>query len=229
MIKAIIFDFDSTLVDYHYSDQSAIKNVLSILPNAVDNTIDYSDFLNTSGEFIIEAFDIGLIKGEEIQKYRLEKTLNFYGFDYREIYLKQYYSVFMNEVKVYDHVEDVLKFLTCSLKLGLLTNLPDVTEQNNRITKSGLKKYFEVIGISGAIGYSKPDKLAFDWIADSLSVNNDECIFIGDSEKYDICGAKNAGMYAIKKVENEVTATEADYYFRSYIHLIAILKDNNFI
>lgn len=225
MIKAIIFDFDSTLVDYHYSDQSAIKNVLSILPNA----IDYYGFLNKSGEFIMEAFDIGLIKGEEIQKYRLEKTLNFFGYDYREIYLKKYYSVYMNEVKVYEYVEDILRFLTSSKRLGILTNLPDVTEQNNRITKSGLKEYFEVIGISGAIGYSKPDKRAFDWIAGSLNVNNDECIFIGDSEKYDICGAKNAGMYAIKKVENEVTATAADYFFKNYIHLKAILKDNNFI
>jgi HAD superfamily hydrolase (TIGR01549 family) len=222
MIKAIIFDFDSTLVDYNYSDQKAIQNVLSLLPP----TINHHEFFNISGDYISEAYDIGLQKGKEIQKYRLEKTLNFYGYNYSDVFLTKYYDVFMKEVKVYDYVEETLLLFSSFFKIGLLTNLPDTIEQNDRITGSGLRKYFDIIGISGEIGYYKPDKKAFDWVAKALNVNNNECIFIGDSEKYDIIGAKNAGMFAIKKIDKFVSDTIAEYSFKNYYELVSLFHKN---
>jgi len=43
MINTIIFDFDSTLVDYHHSDSQAIDRVISLLPGKLDR----ENFLNT--------------------------------------------------------------------------------------------------------------------------------------------------------------------------------------
>lgn len=218
MIKAVIFDFDSTLVDYHYSDDKAIEEVVALL----STTIDYSDFLNTSGIFIEEAFDNGLVNGEDIQKYRLTKTLNHYGHTYNDLYLKKYFDVFMNDIRVYDDVIATLTFLSPWIKLGLLTNAVDAIEQNSRIRNSGLMDYFEVIAISGEIGYYKPDRRAFDWVSDNLKTKNSECLFIGDSEKHDITGAKQAGMRTAKKIYN-TEETQADYFFANYNDLITLL------
>ena len=49
------------------------------------------------------------------------------------------------------------------------------------------------------VGKYKPDVEAFYEIAERMNVECKETIFIGDSEKHDIIGAKNAGMFAIKK------------------------------
>ena len=43
-------------------------------------------------------------------------------------------------------------------------------------------------------GIEKPNRRMFDMIATKLGVKNDEVIYVGDSYKKDIMGAKNAGM-----------------------------------
>jgi HAD superfamily hydrolase (TIGR01509 family) len=67
---------------------------------------------------------------------------------------------------------------------------------STRFPNEELRRYFDVIVESGAIGYAKPDIEAYELTAKALGVELDECVMIDDRAEY--CrGAQAAGMQAI--------------------------------
>ena len=225
MLDSIIFDFDSTLVDYHYSDTQALNRVVDMLPIKIDN----DQFRNKSGEIICQLYDQGLRLGSKVHKERLKITLDFFEIDWCESYLKEYLEVYINETKPYEFVFEFLDSLNGKIKIGLLTNSMDSFEQRARIKKSELSHYFDVVCIASEIGSYKPNREAFEITLRKLNASADNSVFIGDSEEYDIKGSKSAEMIAIKKDNKIVRPTIADYRFSDYRELNEILKilENN--
>jgi len=220
MINTIIFDFDSTLVDYHHNDSQAIDRVISLLPGKVDR----EEFLEHSGKVIRQFYCDGKKLGSGIHEARLRKTVSDFGFEWQEIYLAEYLAVYLGAVKVYDGVFDLLDKLKGRVKIGLLTNSTDAREQRIRIEKSGLSHYFDQIAVAAETGLFKPDAAAFESIVNSLKSCKEHSLYIGDSEEFDILGAKNAGLKTVKKVKSLDCITVADDKFTDYIQLAEILK-----
>lgn len=220
MINAIIFDFDSTLVDYHFSDSQAIDRVISLLPGKVNR----DDFLEHSGEIIRQFYCIGEHLGSGIHEARLRKTVADFGFAWQKIYLAEYLAIYLGEVKVYDGVFDLLDKLKDRVKIGLLTNSTDAREQRIRIEKSALSHYFDRIDIAAETGLFKPYAAAFESMVNNLKSCKEQALYIGDSEEFDILGANNAGLKTVKKVISMNHLTVADDKFTDYLQLAEILK-----
>jgi HAD superfamily hydrolase (TIGR01549 family) len=223
MIRAVIFDFDSTLVDYYKSDRNGIYALTSILPIKVDP----NDFWEKSGDILVDIYKDGIV-GSDVHYERIKRTIAAYGIAWKADYVTTYLESYLAEVFVYDGVFRLMKYLKEKVKIGLLTNASDPMEQRKRIKASGLKDFFDAISISEETKKYKPDKEAFEEILDKLSVKNREAIYVGDSEKYDIEGAKNAGLLAFKK-GSVVLQTKADYVFTEYEDLIGVLKYKYYI
>ncbi len=66
----------------------------------------------------------------------------------------------------------------------------------NKLKKSKIHKYFEYIAVSSDIGYMKPHPYIFKQTLSNFDLNNN-AIYIGDTYKQDIIGAKNTGIKAI--------------------------------
>jgi putative hydrolase of the HAD superfamily len=65
-----------------------------------------------------------------------------------------------------------------------------------RFSQDELNILFDVVVESGAIGFTKPDKNAYLYVAEKLGVTPSECVMIDDRE--DFCaGAEAAGMSSI--------------------------------
>ena len=220
MIKAILFDFDSTLVDYPHGDTLALRKVLerSGLSVSLDEFRDYS------GDVLRAIYDNKTILRQNIHAYRLQETMRHFGGTWKDEYLSDYFAVYLNTVKVYDGVNELLVTLKPKYKLGLLTNSNDLPEQKARISASKLSLHLDSIGIAVEIGCFKPNPEAFLWVADKLGVPAAECLFIGDSETYDIVGAQNVGMKTLKKVRDKSDATVADDLFITYSELGDLLN-----
>ena len=219
MPDAVIFDFDSTLTDYHATDSKAISAVVALLPEQVNG----SAFLERSGEIIRDFYNSGLRLGSEIHQRRLEQTVAEFGFDWQNEYLDTYLAIYLNETRLYADVLETLQNLQGKTRLGMLTNSTDICEQQTRIRNSGIAGYFDSICIAAEIGCFKPDKKSFLTVLEQLGARAENSIFIGDSEEYDILGAKNAGMLAIKKDNGQLRPTAADYRFSCYSELKSLL------
>ena len=196
MAEAVIFDFDGTMADFENTDTECLKLILKqtgaevIADSFVSRAIDH-----------IMCFH-GLVDSDEIDPltlhlYRLSKTFRDFNIPWDDSYVDTYKELLLERTIPYPGIEQILKTLLGKVKLGILTNAYDPVLQMKRIRATGLAEYFNKIQISGEQKYSKPDPRAFNLIADNLGVDSRKCIFIGDSKKYDIEGARAAGMQAI--------------------------------
>jgi putative hydrolase of the HAD superfamily len=211
MFKAVLFDFDSTLVDYRYGDYLAIEKVrqragLNIEPNI---------FYEASKKILYKLYENPNSACIDVNEVRIKKLLNDYNVNWNKQYLDDYYKIYLSTVLIYDGVNHLLGSLKNIVKIGLLTNSIDSNNQRQRIKASKIDHYFSEIGIANEIGYWKPDPESFSWLARKLNVRNEECIFVGDNEKIDIEGARKANMFTIKRnrkdKDNEKTIAERSF------------------
>ncbi len=105
---------------------------------------------------------------------------------------KSYYANHLTDkTTIYDGIVDLLKELKKKYKLGILSNKKDsaVKELNNHFFGNIFDfAYGERDGIK-----RKPDREAIDLIMREYNINNDEILYIGDSE-VDIIFSKNADI-----------------------------------
>jgi putative hydrolase of the HAD superfamily len=196
LAEAVIFDFDGTMTDFENTDTECLKLILkqtgaeanadSFVTRAVDHIIRFHD--------LVESDEIDPLT---LHQYRLSKTFQDFGIPWDYSYVDTYKELLLERTMPYPGIEHILKSLAGKVKLGMLTNAYDPVLQIKRIRATGLADYFNEIQISGEEKYSKPDPRAFKIIAGKLGVDPKKCIFIGDSKKYDIEGARAAGMMAI--------------------------------
>ncbi len=100
-------------------------------------------------------------------------------------------------VKPFDESTRVIKQLSKSHRLGLISNThyPSLVYQN--LAKAGLNNSFEVIVTSVEFGIKKPDRRIFEHAASLMGIKTGSCIYVGDDPKDDYEGAINTGMEAL--------------------------------
>jgi len=196
LVEAVLFDFDGTLVDFENTDIECLNLIhrktgaevdsKSFIDRAIDHTMCFHDLVDSAETDPLT-----------MHQYRLSNTFQDFGIPWNDSYVDAYKQMLLERTNPHPGIEEILKSLSGRVKLGILTNAYDPVLQMKRIKATGLADYFNEIQISGEEKYSKPDPRAFKMIADNLGVDSKNCIFIGDSKKYDIEGALAAGMQAI--------------------------------
>lgn len=196
MIKAVVFDFDGTLVDFENTD---ILCLLQILKDTGSNS-NSKEFIDRAVIHILNFHDL-VISGQRnpltLHQFRLSRTFSDFRIPWDEYYVERYRRLLVESTVPYSGITNLLGDLFGKVKLGILTNAYDPVMQMRRIRAAGLLDYFDEIQISGEEEFFKPDPRAFQKIARNLGVSEEECVFIGDSQRYDIDGALAAGMQGI--------------------------------
>lgn len=197
MLKAVLFDFDGTLVDFVGTDIRCLKQVHE--RSGADCTPD--EFTDSAVEEIMafhSLVDKGQVDPLQMHRVRLENTLNRYGIEWDHKYLILYQKKLFEQARPFPGVKNLLSGLRRQgLKLGLITNAYDGEEQRRRLACSDLTPFFDEIVISGEVGLAKPCPEIFHFTLEKLGVAAVEAAFVGDIEKYDIQGANAAGMTSI--------------------------------
>jgi len=99
------------------------------------------------------------------------------------------------EVKINVDVLNLVDFLKAKgYKVGLLSNLSSKLAVDLR--KVGIDKHFDVTLISTEIGFVKPEKAAFELLAQKLGVAMNEMLFIDDTEQ-SLSSSKELGFCPI--------------------------------
>lgn len=101
-----------------------------------------------------------------------------------------------NRYAPFPDVKPCLDRLACSYKLGVVTNGP-CDLQCAKLDASGLKGYFGTVEISRVVGILKPDPRIFALALGKLEVDPQDSVFVGDTPKTDVVGARAAGMKAV--------------------------------
>ena len=83
-------------------------------------------------------------------------------------------------------------------RLGMVTN-GRTYAQNEKITHSGLRPYFEDIRVSETEGVEKPDPRIFFRCVEALGILPSEAVYVGDHAQNDVEAAMVAGLRGIWK------------------------------
>jgi len=108
-----------------------------------------------------------------------------------------YFSAFFLYCYLIPGTKEMLSTLRNVYRLGLLTNFTHGPAAREIIDKLGLGPFFDVVLISGELGFRKPHPFVFHQLIDHLGVEKDQILYVGDDPKPDITGAQKAGLQPV--------------------------------
>jgi len=123
---------------------------------------------------------------------------------------------------------DVLRKLRGKYKLGIVSNFAIPEYAWKLLNRFGLRMFFDVVLVSGAINRRKPSPIIFERALKALNLDASRVVFVGDTPGLDVKGAKNAGIKAIlieRKPIEKIADVKPDRVIRSLRELLVVLED----
>jgi len=185
MFRAVIFDFDGTIVDSYEVHLESFRRALSKFGLTVEDREIYRCFGKPAKQILSEilpqqarAHVDELVKEKRIQF--IETSL---------------------EVRVFDGVEETLRYLKQKGIATALATSADRPSVLRVLSRFGLEGYFDVILSAEDVKAAKPNPEIFVRAADRLGVGIQECLVVGDSV-FDVIAAREAGIKTVAIANN---------------------------
>ena len=190
MIRAVIFDMYETLITHYNSPPYFGAQIAEDVGMPVDN------FLRAWRPATHDRF-IGKVTLEELLE-RIFRENQCYS---AELINKVVEKRISTNEECFRHLHPEIIPMLSSLKekgilIGLISNC--FPEEEVGIRKSELFPYFDAAMFSSDHGVVKPDAEIYKRCMKSLSVNADECLYVGDGGSDELEAARDIGMKAVQ-------------------------------
>ena len=203
-VKAVIFDFIGTLVKVvGYSYEDSVRKLCESVVEAGFN-VDSLRFLKAYREAHLKYREIRYGRLVEVTNaVWIAEALNELGYEAtpEDGRVKQavnaFFQDYLNSLKTRKCAKKVLSWVSTRYETGLISNFTYTPVICTALRKLDMAKFFNVILVSHAVGWRKPHPKIFKEALTTLGIEAEETVFIGDSPKEDIEGAKNMGMKTI--------------------------------
>jgi putative hydrolase of the HAD superfamily len=219
---ALIFDIDNTLFD----EQTYFEQAFEIIAQEVASETGIDEA--TVFQRILAEFEK---KGSQYDKFFLH-IADLFDLDesYHDVFYNQYLEVDV-ELELYDDAREIINWATNNgYALGLLTS-GSIKAQRNKIETLSLEQLFDVVCVPRELGdgYEKPAPDAYRWVLDTIAVQPDRSIYIGDNPSLDFQGAKKLGMTTVRLRRGEFSDCETnesliDHEITTHDQLIELLQ-----
>ena len=108
-----------------------------------------------------------------------------------------YLKLFEDNWSVFDDVYTVLeKIYNMGYKLCVISN-GDLSQQTDKLKRTDIYKFFEIITTSSEYEYSKPNPKLYETIIERFNINKDEMLMVGDQVEKDVGPCLSIGIDAI--------------------------------
>ncbi len=136
--------------------------------------------------------------------------------DLIERHLYQTWEYSFRGVKPFKNVRPgLLSLKREGIKLGALSDFP----VQRKLEFLGLSDLMDFAFSSEETGYLKPHTAPFTNMISKFGVSPDEILYVGNNYKYDILGAKNAGLRTAHLSRKPEPDSRADFSFYSFLDL----------
>ena len=132
----------------------------------------------------------------------------------KHLYEKWEYS--FKSVKPFKDVRpSLLSLKREGLRLGAMSDFP----VQRKLDFLGLADLMDIAFSSEDTGHLKPHSAPFKYLIKTFALKPEEILYVGNSYKYDVLGAKNAGLRTAHLTKKQVAGSEADFSFYSFSKL----------
>ena len=203
-IKAIGFDLFNTLITAkpHAIDEAVSRLIRSLEQSGL--AIDHEVFKQAHWEAALRFMKETRRDGRETHnRFWISAALDTQGHNIPPddpriaSAVDAYFSTFFECCYLIPGTKEMLGFLKGQYHLGLLSNFTHVPAVMKIIDGLELTSFFDVVLVSGELGYRKPHPLVFRRLIEQLGVEKNRIIYIGDDLESDITGARQAGLHPI--------------------------------
>lgn len=206
--KALLIDFDGTLVDYVSNENKALERLLTKLkiPNKL-HTKAKEDYSKINAYYWTQ-FELKKITIKDVQLKRFKDLCQKYNIEGDTEEINKYYlDSLVKTTEVDQEIIQSLKNLKHhGIKLVVITNGIHWT-QTARLENSGISNIIDAFFTSESVGFAKPHPKMFldsKEFLESISCPTNDLWVIGDNFDADIKGASNVGFetcWITKKAE----------------------------
>lgn len=191
----VFIDADDTLLDFPAGEAVAFTKSMHDL--GVDSGAESFSIYKQENAVIWKEHEKGLISIDQLKTKRFARFFARMGINASASDAGRLFLEYLGES---DHLlPGAVELLEALQEMGaslyLATNgYPEV--QRSRLELTGIGKYFSGLGISGEMGFKKPDNRFFDALHRIASTRgrHREILMVGDSLSSDIAGGINAGL-----------------------------------
>ncbi len=230
MIKAIFFDFGGTIVTeesdkiahYHIADYIKQKYTIPLSHDEIDRIIthDLMEAVKTAENRWPDIY--GLIENS------FEKLLKKYGLkvsnEEKEDFSRTYIELHVQYMELFPDAIETLDLLRENFvgHIGIISDIVDDLIYGV-IRKFSLQKYFDSVTTSEEVGVGKPNPMIFKVALKKAGANPESCIYIGNSPRHDVYGAKRVGMKSI--LVGKANSELADFKIQNLKDVLPIIFD----
>ena len=193
-VRAICFDLDNTLWEIEpvlMRAERILADWLKLRYPRIPERFSAAEMLEVRAALLREqphqAHDLSYLRRETIA--RLGEAVGYERDMAHEAFALWHAA--RNQVEPFAEVVPALEILKRRFRLATLTN------GNADLQVIGLAHHFEVTLNAGALGCAKPDARAYARLADALTLNPAEILFVGDEPHADVVGPRTAGMQTV--------------------------------
>lgn len=223
MIKYILWDIDSTLLNFELAEKISIENGFKLFKLGQFSEELFKDYKAINRKYW-RKLEKGEITKKEVLIGRYQEFFGKYGFDTSICSeFNDYYQNSLASLAVYNEfAEGIVKDFKATYKQFAVTNGTKIA-QRGKLKKSGLDQLLDGIFISEEVGFEKPALEFFQKVFyHTKDYEKESYIIIGDSLTSDIQGGKNAGIktcwFNPNKEENK-SDLKPDYTIKSLSQL----------
>jgi HAD superfamily hydrolase (TIGR01549 family) len=196
-ITAILFDLDDTLFDHTKAQNDVILRITKVHPELFGNIGDDKiiDAFHKADRMAIEEFNAGVAL-DVVRSDRSKRFLNFLGINegFGETINERYIQSYRNAYYPMENAVTIIQRLHGRYKLGIVSN-GSSEMQMFKLESLNISDSLDCKIFSEGVGIRKPDPEIFLAAAKALKLTPADCLFVGNSYKDDVIGAKNAGMH----------------------------------
>jgi putative hydrolase of the HAD superfamily len=199
MIKAVLFDFDQTLVNSSDGFRSAEKQAQKKIFNDLAIT-SWDEFLSNYRRLRKQFHKESNLSRKALWEEVYWNYCRQSDSPVLEKWENDYWETVKIHTTLFPEAISVLQNLSGRYKLAVITNTQaQAGSQKHRLLQMpDLTKYFEVVIIAGENDLPpKPDTRVFHKSLEMLGVDRTQAIYVGDDWHTDICGATDAGFQPI--------------------------------
>lgn len=199
-IKAVIFDYGNTLVEFSPTQVSICDAALAAVLEKHFGPMDRERFraMRHGNRLAPYAGDPPAYRENNLLDISTNLVRDLYGAEpspeqLADI-LRNRFDTFVRIVQAPDGVREVLGRLRKKYRLGLLSNYPDGNAIRASLEATGLARFFHAVVVSADVGYVKPHPLPYETLLKQLRVKPANALLVGDNWVGDIQGGKRAGL-----------------------------------
>ena len=198
--KALCFDLGNTLIEFGPRQIARQYGALKAVLLEIFGRCDEEGLKEVRDRQIVAPYRNGY-RENDLHGISAELIRELYGVEpedhHVEAMAEARYRSFVEVVELAEGVRALLRQLAERYRLALLSNYPCGRSIRDGLAKLGLTELFEVIVISGEVGYVKPHRRPYELLLEGLELEAEDCVYIGDNWLADVQGAKGIGMGAI--------------------------------